>query len=206
MLFCRLSNLGGQLGPGAVGQPPRLHVGAGDIHLDHIHPGLRQLLTHDAVLLRGISGDIGDHFRIKCSQEGQLLLDKGVHAGIFQPHRVEDAHGGLGNAGGGVAASGVEGQPLGTDAAQLPQVVKLAVLPAKAEGARGHNYGIFQRHPRQLHLHVHVRHPSPPPPRQTPGRPCRRALPCRPSWPRRTPDRPPRRSPSAPPWTPGRGH
>ena len=196
-----LGDLGGQLRPGAVGQTARLYVGAGDVHFDHVHPGPGQLLAHDAILLRGVAGDVGDDLYVEVAQEGQLLGNKGVHAGVLQPHGVEDAHGGLGDAGGGVALAGVQGQALGADTAQLAQVIKLAVLPAKAKGARGHHHRVLHGHPRQIDGEVDllVRHSSPPPWNRTQGRPCTRACGCRRPCRRRTPGRRPRRSPCAPP-------
>ena len=199
MSLGHLGDFGGQFRPGAVGQSPRLHIGAGDVHLDQVHPGLGQLFTHDAVFLGGVPRDVGDHLHVILPQEGELRLHKGVHPRVLEAHRVENAHGSLCDSGARVALPAVEGQALGADGTQFAQVIERPVLPAEAEGPRGHAHRVFQSHPSQLHPHIHIRHPNPPPWRQRRVRPCTHVSGCRPPCRRHRPGRRLRRSPSAPP-------
>ena len=61
--------------------------------------------------------------------------------------------------GAGCPPAGWEGQALAADAPQLAEIVKLAVLPAEAEGAGGHHNGVFQADTRQGDGLIHGKFP-----------------------------------------------
>ena len=65
-----------------------LHIGAGNVHLDHIHRGFRELFRHLSVFLRRVPGNIGDYNRFLLLEPGQVLLYKVVHAWILQADGV----------------------------------------------------------------------------------------------------------------------
>ena len=163
MAFGDLGDLGGHFRLGAVGQTSRLHVGAGDVDLYHVHSGGGQLGAHFAVLLGSVARDVGDDGKTLSLEPGQLLGDESVHAGVLKPHRIQHPQRGLGDTGGGIAVAGQGGQALDGDAPQTGDIKKFPVLPAEAKGAGGHGDGVFQVHPGQLYSHIS--HSRPPPQR-----------------------------------------
>ena len=158
MVFGLTGNFCGHFRHHSVLQPSGLDVGTGDVDLDHVHARLAEPLAHDAVLLRGVAGDIGDDAEVVLFQLRQFLFDKALYAGVLQTHGIQDTHGRLGNAGRRVALSGVQGQPLDRNTAQLRNIVKLPEFPAEAEGAGGDDHRVFHRHARQIDVEIYLTH------------------------------------------------
>ena len=148
----------------AILQSTGLDVGTGDVDLDHIDSRRAQLGAHDAILLRGISGNIGDNTHIMLFELRQFAGNKSIYAGILKADGVQDAHRCLCNSGRRIALPTMQGQTLDADAAQLVDGIKLAVLPTKAERAGGHDHRVFHRHAGQRNGHIHfISHPTSPP-------------------------------------------
>ena len=124
-----------------------MDVGAGDIHLQPAYL-LRpvQLPAYLGVFLYGKTADVGHYRLVKdLPQTGQLLPDDGLHTGVLQPHRVQQAPGVLSDAGGGVSVPGGERRPLEGEGPQTVDVVDLCKFIPIAEGAAGGDDGILQR-------------------------------------------------------------
>ena len=122
-----------------------MHVGAGDVDLEGrnarnaVEPGsqLAELLGRGGV-------DVGHHRDVLPGEQGQLLLDEGLHAVVLEPHGVEHAAGRLRHARRGVAGPWLEGKALDDDAAEGREVAVVLELEAVAEGSRGGHDRILQ--------------------------------------------------------------
>ena len=133
------------------GHAAAFYVRAGDVHLDEVDVRVRDLFDHALVFLDRVARDVGDDLRVVLTQEGDLLLDEAVDAGVLEADTVEDALRGLRDAGRGVAEALGRGQTLDADAAELGQVEELAVFMTEAKRAGCGRDGVFQLHAAEIY-------------------------------------------------------
>ena len=146
-----------RLRAGAEGHAAAVDVGAGDVDLQPAHLLLPvQQGAGVGVVLDGKAADVGhDRLMENFLHPGQLLRDDMVHAGILQAHGVEHPGGGFGDAGGGVAETGVPRGALEGEGAQTVDVVQPGKLLPIAEGPAGGDDGVVQRDAGEGHARVH---------------------------------------------------
>ena len=88
-------------------------------------------------------------------QPGQLLCNDGVHAGVLQPHGVQQTACVLRDAGRWIAEPGLPRGPFEGEGSQQVDIVQLRKFIAVPEGTAGGDDGVVQRQAAESHLCIH---------------------------------------------------
>ena len=139
----------------AEGNGSLLHVGAGNIDLQHVHGRIRKALHHFQIIFHCFAADIDDHLRVILLQKGQIPLHKHINAGVLQADGIEHTAVDLRHSGGGIAGPGHIGHTLCHHSAQAVQIHKLAVFHAGAKGTGCGHDRIFQFDSSKIHRCFH---------------------------------------------------
>ena len=123
-----------------------LCIGAGDVQLQKVQRVVVEQRHPLQVVLLAVAAQIDNIHQIQPVDPLQVPLNKAADPGILHPHAVEHTAGCLPHPDAVVPRAGVQGQPLGAQAAQPLNVKVLIELPAEAAGPRGQGHRIFKGH------------------------------------------------------------
>ena len=141
-----------RLGTDAERHAAALDVGAGDVEFQKIHEPV-EARAHALVILRGAPHHVGDDARL-FFEPREILRDELFHAGVLQPHRVEDDAAALGDARHGIARPRHERDALRRHPAEAGNIVYFVEFTPEPERAGCSDDGIFQRFPAQRYRKI----------------------------------------------------
>ena len=140
------SNGGGGAALQSKGHASRLHVGTGDVQLNHGNLGLGQKPRPLHVGLDGGAGEVCDGDGSQGPHLGQLVRHKMTDARILQADGIDDAASRLLEPDSTVARPFLQRQALGADAPQPVHLQNRLVFGSVAKGPGGGNHWIGKAH------------------------------------------------------------